>query len=105
MNMLAQNDQYNEQAMGEEKKALVEKYVLKGYNLLYNPKSKVVEHAARNPARKIDGVVDAGFMVAKAIDHSEQKEGKPPFPDDVKAVGGFHLVIKMIDFAEFKCVP
>ncbi len=89
----------------ETKQVEIEEYINKGYHLIYDEDEAVANLAASNPDTKIESVAEAGFLVGEKIDRSQTQTGQPPYADDVKAVGGAHLVEKIIEFAEYRGVP
>lgn len=92
--------QVEEADAGEAAQEEVEDYVLNGYTIIYDKGDAILSVATQNEDAKVDGVAQAGFMVAKKLDDARIAAGKPPYPDEVKAVGGYHLVDKIIQFAE-----
>ena len=94
----------DESAMTGPQKEQLEKYVIKGYNIIYDEGGAIVDMASKNDNTKIESVANAGFIVGKKIDMSEEQEGNPPVPDNIKAVGGYHLIEKIIQYAEHKGV-
>jgi hypothetical protein len=98
------NDQYDASKMTDSKRRELEEYVLKGYNIIYNDREGAVKAIAKNPAMKVKTAGTALFLTGLALDQSREKEGRPPFGDDVKMIGGFHLMEKLVQFAGVKGV-
>lgn len=99
---IAEVDQAN---LTEQQQAQVDEFVTKGYHLIYDEEEAVANAASRDPDTKVENVAMAGFLVGQKIDRSMEQAGRPPYPDEVKAVGGYHLVDKIIEFAEHKGTP
>lgn len=95
----------DEAKLTEEQKAQVDEYVSKGYNIIYDEDEAIATMASRNPDTKVKDVASAGFLVGQKIDRSMEQAGRPPYPDTVKAIGGYHLVDKIIEFSEHKGNP
>lgn len=93
-------DQYDQDKMSAQQQDALEEYVYNGYRLIYDPSDAILKMATANKSNKVESVANAAMLVAKRLDASRESKGRPPFPDEIKVVGGHHIVEKIIEFAE-----
>jgi len=95
--------QFDQSQMKSEQKSQLEDYVLAGYEILYDEGAGVIKVANRtDTTTKVEDVSNALFMTAVKIDQSREQSQLPPFPDQVKMLGGYHLNEKIIEFSEHR---
>ena len=92
--------QLDESKMNDQQKEDLEEYVMTGYRLIYDKGKSILKMASRDAKTKVKSVAEAGYLVAKRLDAMRIDNDEPPFPDVIKAVGGHHLINKIIDFSE-----
>jgi hypothetical protein len=86
--------------MTDAKKMDLEEYIVKGYELLYDKEEALLKLASQDAGNKVESVANAAFLIGMKVDQTKQQEGGRPFPDDVKVLGGVHMVEKTIQLAE-----
>jgi hypothetical protein len=93
-------DRFDQDQMSEKQTQQLEEYVYNGYRLIYDPGEAVLKVATSNPNAAVEGIAKAAVLVAKKLDSSREAKGEPPFRDEIKIVGGKHLVDKICEFTE-----
>ena len=81
----------------------MEEVVLAGYEVIYDEGEGILNVAKRDSSvNKVEDVSNALFMAVLKVDRSREQNNMPPFPDQVKIVGSYHLNDKIIEFAEHR---
>ena len=95
--------QYDEEQMGAEQTEQLEDYVLAGYEIIYDESEAILKTANRaDTITKVEDVANALLITGSKIDRSREQNGLPPFPDQVKVMGAYHLNDKIVEFAEHR---
>jgi len=93
--------QFDEKNLTDTSKSQLEDYVLAGYEIIYDEGNDLIHVANRaDSITRVDDVSNALLLTALKIDRSREQNRLPPFPDQIKIIGAYHLNDKVIEFAE-----